>query len=1113
MDVVNDLSSQAVSFLSIIQDICKENLYYKEENNTSAFFYDKVNAITDLKGKCSINEKQQIGEVIWISNKKNPVDADLNCFLERAKELVSWLRLSEELLNKGRFQFGTLYSTPYEWRESIRFILYEFPDVRETLVKILHYIPIQIVLAAGGGTLSAYDQHLLQVWDTDGRLNLTSTEDEKKIEEWWGAEYNGTKRAGELFKLLKNDRDLLNRLNREKVPVPFDTILIDELSEIKASRRVRLKEQSNAVQGNFEEGIFGREKHDAVDSVSRHSVNDPLHGAKSMGLYALAFSGGGIRSATFNLGILQKLGEEGLLEKFDYLSTVSGGGYIGSWLASWIFRAGSISKVADRLNPEKSAEPLAEEVRPIRWLRMFSNYLSPNASIMSADAWTMGISWIRNTIINQVILLMLLCAALAGIKCIFNVWDILNGANHISDGKVLYWSMLIFFPAAVMAGLGMYAYNPMDTRRSLYSRQKSKKLASLLLLWGILSAFLVSSWLYAEEVSDYSVYERAVILWPACLIGFTALLIVAVFGRYDRCAAQNNNKFETYFFIFFSSLIAAVSGLFLLAYAWQILDYIKCIVTSQSYLRDEVGFVIGPPLILEVISIIVVVRMAFMGRIFPDERREWWGRMGALVHRFMLVWILVSAAVLLLHYSYPFIIKHISWGGLYTLVGGWSAIISYAVKLAFNPETSGDKPTKGSLSSAELFVRFAPYIFGLGFLVLGSHILYHITKDWEHDLGEKDKMLKNATLAILLGGVTLFVSWRIGVNEFSLHLLYRNRLVRAYLGATRSRAERGKTFNSFTGFDKLDDLKLVNLVVKGKDNKDGYSGPYPIINTALNATDVTDLDRQDRKAESFIFTPKYCGFDFSRTRAVSRSMKKAYDYGYRPTSEFSDPQGPNLGTAMAISGAAVSPNMGYHSSPATAFLLTIFNVRLGWWIGNPRKAYWEQSDPQFGIAYLIKDLIGKSDTSSNFVCLSDGGHFDDMGIYELIRRRCKYILLCDAEEDVKSTCVGLANAIRRCRIDFGVQIEIDLKPVTNKNSKTGFSKQHKVKGTIWYPGDSVNAPSGILAYVKTSLTGNEAVDVREYFMDNPAFPQQSTDDQFFDESQFESYRKLGFASL
>src|SRR5665213_2644538 len=109
MDVVNDLTSQAVPFLSIIQDICKENLNYKEENDSSAFFYEKVNAITDLKGRCSKNQKREISEVIWISNDEDPLAADVNCFLECTKELVNWLKWAQDKLNEGRFQFGTLY--------------------------------------------------------------------------------------------------------------------------------------------------------------------------------------------------------------------------------------------------------------------------------------------------------------------------------------------------------------------------------------------------------------------------------------------------------------------------------------------------------------------------------------------------------------------------------------------------------------------------------------------------------------------------------------------------------------------------------------------------------------------------------------------------------------------------------------------------------------------------------------------------------------------------------------------------------------------------------------------------------------------------------------------
>jgi len=173
----------------------------------------------------------------------------------------------------------------------------------------------------------------------------------------------------------------------------------------------------------------------------------------------------------------------------------------------------------------------------------------------------------------------------------------------------------------------------------------------------------------------------------------------------------------------------------------------------------------------------------------------------------------------------------------------------------------------------------------------------------------------------------------------------------------------------------------------------------------------------------------------------------------------------------------------------------MFNVRLGWWIGNPRLGDWKRCNPRTGIAYLLKDLIGKSDIDSDYVCLSDGGHFDNMGLYELIRRRCTFILLGDAEEDQQSTCEGLANAIRLCRIDFGVEINLDVSKITEKDKKTKYCKKHVVKGTIKYPGNT--QPTGTIIYVKTALNGEEPVDIREYFINNPEFPQQSTGDQFF----------------
>lgn len=232
-----------------------------------------------------------------------------------------------------------------------------------------------------------------------------------------------------------------------------------------------------------------------------------------------------------------------------------------------------------------------------------------------------------------------------------------------------------------------------------------------------------------------------------------------------------------------------------------------------------------------------------------------------------------------------------------------------------------------------------------------------------------------------------------------------------------------------------------------------------------------------------------------------------YNYAYRPTGSFA--QGPTIGKAMTISGVAANANIGYHPSSAAAFLLSVFNVKWRYWIGNPRLNSWKKSDPDSGLAYIVKDLFGKSDIDSNYVCLSDGGHFDNMGIYELIRRRCSTIILSDAEEDSGVICEGLANAIRRCYIDFGVEIIIDTDAITSKDDKTGFSKGHTAQGWIRYP----DGTEGTLIYIKTVLTGDEPVDIREYAKKNSSFPRRLTGDQFFDEAQFESYRKLGYHSV
>ena len=1148
MDVVTDLSSQCVSFITVFQEVCKERIVSEDSHiDGFAFMLGQARQIlhTEKPVKISFNKNLQtrISEIIWVSRGKKTNSETVANFVVTCSKLVIWIDTYRQE-NTG-FEPASLFSSSYEWRQCIREILYADKEQRIVLADVLQYMPIQIILCLGGKNFDFRKQRILQIWKPDDKLNILSQNDKDFNEEWWGydagtvqkdnagAEAGPSKKAIIRFKkywrhitfnvgrvvipgdvaaarvsraargdqLLKNDSEILAQLQAKENPIPFETLFTDELDEIVASRELRKKVAGTAT---FWEDA-------GEDSLPK---GDPVLRAGSLNLYALAFSGGGIRSATFNLGILQKLAETGLLSRFDYLSTVSGGGYIGSWFASWVKRNGSIGKVMDRLNPKKSMNPLSDEVRPIRWLRMFSNYLAPNASLMSVDSWTMGITWLRNTIINQIVLLLLLCSALSSVKVVYKLWWV-HKSTSINPADILVYGSFVLISGAILAGLGMSSFEP-DRFPGKFNIGNSKWIYSLLIVWGGLSTFMLSTWFFNNSEGANTFNEKLYYLLGTGAIGFFAFILVAVIGRYDICERADKKYWKVFVAIAISSLIAAGCGLLLLTLNWQILAQIsKMELHFGNLTNSSLAFIVGVPMILETISITVVVRMAIMGVLFPDLRREWWGRMGALVHRFIFIWLLVAGCALFLPACY----MHLQHAGYFenlgktlpVIFGGWTAIIGYAVKLAYGSKNSGQAKPDGSLPASEIFIRTAPYLFAIGFVLIGAVTLKYIENIVNAGLFKIGIKLSSGTgqhiiAALLLGGLTYLLSRCIGVNEFSLHHFFRNRLSRAYLGATRRREDRDKTVNSFTGFDGNDDLLLTDLQVKHK-----FSGPYPIINVTLNSTVVSDLDRQDRMAESFVFTPKYCGFDFCRARPSANSETNPYEYGYRPTARYAYPEGPHLSTAMTISGAAVNPNMGFHSSAAIAFLLTIFNVRLGWWMGNPRKESWKKADPTFGLIYLIKDLFGSSNVNSQFVCLSDGGHFDNMGVYELVRRKCRHIVLCDAEEDENSSCDGLANAIRRCRIDFGVEIALTVDPITTKDEKTKYCKQHLIKGTIWYPGDK--EPSGTIVYIKTSLTGDESVDIREYFIDNPAFPQQSTADQFFDESQFESYRKLGYSSI
>src|SRR5205823_5998507 len=161
-----------------------------------------------------------------------------------------------------------------------------------------------------------------------------------------------------------------------------------------------------------------------------------------------------------------------------------------------------------------------------------------------------------------------------------------------------------------------------------------------------------------------------------------------------------------------------------------------------------------------------------------------------------------------------------------------------------------------------------------------------------------------------------------------------------------------------------------------------------------------------------------------------------------------------------------SPNMGYHSSPAVTALLTMFNVRLGAWFGNPNSSSkWQFSEPRMSLLLLFKELFGRTDARSDYVYLSDGGHFENLGVYELVRRHCRYIVVCDAGADPELGFFDLASLVRKCRCDFGIHINIDTSPLLRQGERE-LSRWHCAVGVIHYEDVDYRAIPGILVYLK-----------------------------------------------
>jgi hypothetical protein len=336
--------------------------------------------------------------------------------------------------------------------------------------------------------------------------------------------------------------------------------------------------------------------------------------------------------------------------------------------------------------------------------------------------------------------------------------------------------------------------------------------------------------------------------------------------------------------------------------------------------------------------------------------------------------------------------------------------------------------------------------------------------------------------SIVIAGGLIYL-WLFDVNTTSPHRHYRDKLGEAYLiqPAPKPKDE-NKAAPLFTSDVKV---KLSEL------GKSSDRAPYHLINCALNVPGSKNEGMQGRLTDFFLFSQAFCGSPIA---------------GYWPTTEWEGKDDHlDLGTAMAISGAAAAPQMGLGTRTGASFWLALLNVRLGYWVRKPEGHAFGPP----GLWSLLHEMRGSMRETSSWLHVSDGGHIENLGVYELLRRRCKYIVAIDGEQDPKMTFHALTTLQRLAYIDFGINIDVDLDDL--RLSEQGYSRSHFKFCRIRYPKDRRGSEEefGYLLYVKLSLTGNEGEFLRRYRLDEPAFPHHSTTDQLFSEAQYEAYRSLG----
>ena len=867
-------------------------------------------------------------------------------------------------------------------------------------------------------------------------------------------------------------------------------------------------------------------------------------------LVGLAISGGGVRSATFNLGILQVFATRNILRLADYMSTVSGGGYIGSCVSSLL----TTPPVEGEDRRRQTSDPNNESTKHPSWWKchtLYTNNADPQKynkprfdlhqhfPLLLEDQlhhlrrrgdflmlqqgalrreFMRGLGTVVSGMTCTLLIYLLMMTALAGVFLAFTTFC--THTHLWQSFSVNHWSTLGDGTAPASDPVALEAErNLLTDEVKLVAASR----ASVPRQWPGLGAAL----------RDFSLHDlnRNQIKFLFLVAGFatagsifggsTAFVLVRGWRFSQRTGETLHDVRERRWLqIFLVCLLSFAFAMF--GYFWW----------SGVKLPRLSGLVV-PPLYFGVATLCMTVYVIFISR----TRMLWSRRDRSLASAAYGICFLSTVAFVIIDALVLACWHCQTQEGTLTLTSIGSLVIARLTAGAAQGAEEDKQPAGLFGIGLQAILTISVAVFVLATFVLLVELLLdtvHFGFSWSFG-------------GWIVAGVAVALLSTLGVladyNRIGPHFFYRDRLTETYLQTTARPLGGSPEFT----------LRGSQIVIRDDSNllmQDLHSfrdlpnpSPYHIVLCSLNLAGSDDLARKDRKSDHFIFSREFTG---STTT------------GYMRTKEYRNGQ-TTLAEAMAISGAAASSGMGFYTSLAQAFAMTVFNIRLGYWLTNPRihdhqrgsdgnptvvfpehtrpPQVWQSeslSNPFMGKVlarfqenwvfwpvYLIREMFALTDTRNALINISDGGHTgDNIGLYPLLQRRCRLIVALDGGAEPRYDFGSLAHAIRQINIDENVDIQVDLsrvRPLKEQDPAAGHFLVAKVTYPIKPAGDSLEPrdgkasdATGWIVLLKLSLTGkNEPAVVRSYADSHKSFPHETTADQFFTDDQFEAYRALG----